>query len=90
MLRRPATTIKLTPEDILEYDDTIVNEEHDKEKSQQMDSRFFHDQILQEHNSSSIDMIHNFKGTAANQSPKHVVPTREERIGVNMNPNTTN
>lgn len=24
MLRRPATTIKLTPEDILEYDDSVL------------------------------------------------------------------
>lgn len=31
MLRRPATTIKLTPEDVLEYDDSVAEQKSQNE-----------------------------------------------------------
>ncbi|ODV81933.1 uncharacterized protein CANTADRAFT_3988 [Suhomyces tanzawaensis NRRL Y-17324] len=46
MLRRQATTIKLTPEDILEYDDSLAQKQLQRQQEQQKDQA--HRSILQE------------------------------------------
>lgn len=44
MLRRPATTIKLSPEDILEYDESLKQQQQQQQQEQQQQ------QDTQEHN----------------------------------------
>ncbi|KAK6466064.1 hypothetical protein DFJ63DRAFT_333443 [Scheffersomyces coipomensis] len=84
MLRRPATTIRLTPEDILEYDDTLAQQQHEKQQQeqlqlQQQQQQQHHDQQQQlqqqeQINSSGIDLNQSFKPPASD--------ARNSRIGV--------
>lgn len=68
MLRRPATTIKLTPEDILEYDDA-------KAVASDSNSTFANNSQLQEHPSDADSSSLSFKDLNA-------VRAREDRLGV--------
>ncbi len=86
MLRRPATTIRLTPEDILEYDDALAQQKYQQQlelqqqQQQQQQQHFHNDHGLQEQiNNSSNDLNASFKATA---------PSRDARIGVNRKPST--
>lgn len=54
MLRRPATEIKLTPEDILEYDDSLVQDHSHNDKLAQQSE-------LQEQINNSSELITEFK-----------------------------
>ncbi|KAK6458158.1 anaphase-promoting complex, subunit CDC26 [Scheffersomyces xylosifermentans] len=76
MLRRPATTIKLTPEDVLEYDDTLAHQQAQQvqqslqQQQQQQQQSYSHDQILQEQiNTSSGDIAPTFKPTVPLNHP---------------------
>ncbi|KAG2733217.1 hypothetical protein G9P44_004207 [Scheffersomyces stipitis] len=78
MLRRPATTIKLTPEDILEYDDSLAQQQ---QPQVQQNTSFSHEQLLQEQiNNSTNEIVPPYK-------PTEQQPTRDDRIGVNQNNN---
>ncbi|KAK6203305.1 uncharacterized protein RJT21DRAFT_125779 [Scheffersomyces amazonensis] len=74
MLRRPATSIKLTPEDVLEYDDYLsLQQQHMNERIQQQQ------QIQQQHqqhlaNSSNLQEQHDNSGID--------IDVRNSRIGV--------
>lgn len=71
MLRREATTIRLSPEDILEYDDSVAQQQKQKQElqqgqeqsiPQQNPSDFSPPNILQEQiNNSSRSIIPDFK-----------------------------
>lgn len=72
MLRRPATVIKLTPEDVLEYDDSLMSKEaHSHDGNSQVQQNQEH--MLQEQINNSSELIQDYK------------ETRDERIGVNRN-----
>lgn len=72
MLRRPATVIKLTPEDVLEYDDSLLSKEaHSLDGNSQVQQNQEH--MLQEQINNSSELIQEYK------------ETRDERIGVNRN-----
>lgn len=74
MLRRPATTIKLTPEDILEYDDQMKEEAAKKEKQDHENAG----NILQEHvDKQGLELRYD----ALSMAPEKV-KNKDERIGV--------
>lgn len=73
MLRRPATSIKLTPEDILEYDDALeLQHQEEVLKSEQQ----LNDVILQEQVSNSSEVHYKPESTV----PPHQLKTRDDRI----------
>lgn len=73
MLGRPATTIKLTPEDVLEYDDSLTTED-----------QFSIQGRLQEKNFSQEQMAFRRQSLADEHQRESAKkkPTRDERIGV--------
>lgn len=82
MLRRPATTIKLTPEDILEYDDDL--ERSALEKQRELAREMEQDQKQQEQGPNQQEQISsagivNYKGIGVTNV------SRDERIGVRRN-----
>ncbi|CUM64692.1 uncharacterized protein PRCAT00002301001 [Priceomyces carsonii] len=80
MLRRPATTIKLTPEDILEYDDSLEKQKEESKESQEKSNL-----ILQEQVNDSNHDFKDTKGMLGTILPQAVGQTRDDRIGVNRN-----
>lgn len=77
MLRRPATTIKLTPEDVLEYDDNLLDQQSSQNHTQQLHDQT-NDFILQEQMNTSN--IHN---NSSNDIAKE--QSKDERIGAIRN-----
>lgn len=83
MLRRPATTIKLTPEDILEYDESAHQQQvHQEQERHQFDQ-------FQEHQSDPDSSNLSFKESSHINNQNSVNPplNRDERIGVTRNQN---
>lgn len=84
MLRRPATTIKLTPEDILEYDDTLMDQQNVQlqyhQKQHQHDDFILQEQINTNNNNNNSNINNNIHQdmTAKDQS-------KDERIGIVRN-----
>ncbi|KAK7678237.1 hypothetical protein QCA50_018809 [Cerrena zonata] len=77
MLRRPATTIKLTPEDILEYDESAHQQQvHQEQERHQFDQ-------FQEHQSDPDSSNLSFKESSHINNQNSVNPplNRDERIG---------
>ncbi|CAX41160.1 conserved hypothetical protein [Candida dubliniensis CD36] len=100
MLRREATTIRLSPEDILEYDDSVAQQKQKQEQqsipSQQNPSDFSPHNILQEQiNNSSHSIIPDFKEETGSihqrsrasqqQQQQQLQQSRDERIGIHRN-----
>jgi len=91
MLRRPATTIKLTPEDILEYDDDF--ERNSLEKQRELAREMEQEQKLHQQSQHlqpqhqgpnrqeqiASEGLVNYKGIGV------MSVTRDERIGVRRN-----
>lgn len=89
MLRRPATTIKLSPEDILEYDESL-KQKLELEQQQQQHSINELSQyspqtlILQEQIGGSSDIMQGYKQSSSiNQQAGN--QSRDDRIGVRKN-----
>mmetsp|Transcript_1774 Transcript_1774/g.1926 ORF Transcript_1774/g.1926 Transcript_1774/m.1926 type:complete len:80 (+) Transcript_1774:20-259(+) len=78
MLRRPATTIKLTPEDVLEYDDGLLDPQNSHHQFQQLHDQNQNDFILQEQMNTNIHNNSSNEITAKEQS-------KDDRIGVTRN-----
>lgn len=73
MLGRPATTIKLTPEDVLEYDDSLTTEEQFTMQGKLQQKGFPQEQMAFGRQS--------FNDEHQRESAKKK-PTKDERIGV--------
>lgn len=92
MLRRDATTIKLSPEDILEYDESIEQQKQRQQKNHQLvqghhnPSDFTPRNILQEQmNNSSHDIMPDYKEESSSilqRSRNNQQSSRDERIGI--------
>ncbi|KAK6882231.1 hypothetical protein K4I79_001591 [Candida tropicalis] len=92
MLRRDATTIKLSPEDILEYDESIEQQKQRQQKNHQSvqghhnPSDFTPRNILQEQmNNSSHDIMPDYKeesSSISQRSRNNQQSSRDERIGI--------
>ncbi|CAI5760480.1 unnamed protein product [Candida verbasci] len=80
MLRREATTIKLSPEDILEYDDSIQKSDKQQQQQQQQQNSedFGSNSILQEQFMNNSNEF--VKEGTSNKSV-----SRNDRIGVQRN-----
>lgn len=80
MLRRPATTIKLTPEDILEYDESVA-----KQQEQPVGQQQILNSELQESDADTSNISFKDSSYLYNQNPPpiQVTRSRDERIGVN-------
>lgn len=88
MLRRDATTIKLSPEDILEYDDTVQQKKQSQQQPQgnHNPSEFTPRNILQEQmNNSSHNNMPDYKEGSSSllqRSRINQQASRDERIGI--------
>ena len=92
MLRRDATTIKLSPEDILEYDESIEQQKQRQQKNHQLvqghhnPSDITPRNILQEQmNNSSHDIMPDYKEESSSilqRSRNNQQSSRDERIGI--------
>ncbi|RCK57258.1 hypothetical protein Cantr_06796 [Candida viswanathii] len=93
MLRRDATTIKLSPEDILEYDESIEQQKQRQQQTIQQQlqdhrnpSDFTPHNILQEQiNNSSHDIMSDYKEESSSILQRSRItqqPSRDERIGI--------
>lgn len=82
MLRRPATTIKLTPEDILEYDELVA-----KQQEQPVGQQQILNSELQESDADTSNISFKDSSYLYNQNPPpiQVTRSRDDRIGVNRN-----
>ncbi|KAL6454239.1 hypothetical protein SBY92_003700 [Candida maltosa Xu316] len=98
MLRREATTIKLSPEDILEYDESRETQKQQQQQQQQANdleqqqnslSDFTPRTILQEQiNNSSQEIVSDFKEESSSvyqRSRPIRQSSRDERIGIQRN-----
>ncbi|KAG7663010.1 uncharacterized protein J8A68_003479 [[Candida] subhashii] len=88
MLRRPATTIKLSPEDILEYDESLKQKLELQQQQQQSINELSQyspqTSILQEQIGGSSDMMQGYKQSSSiNQQAGN--QSRDDRIGVRKN-----
>lgn len=83
MLRRPATTIKLTPEDILEYDELVAKQQEQPVGQLQI----LNNDQFQESDADSSNISFKDSSYLYNQNPPpiQVTRTRDERMGVNRN-----
>lgn len=72
MLRRPATVIKLTPEDVLEYDDSLMSKESQSQDGNNQEQQH-QEHVLQEQINNSSELIQDYKDS------------RDDRIGLNRN-----
>ncbi len=78
MLRRPATTIKLTPEDVLEYDDSLLDQQNSQHHFQQLHDQNHNDSILQEQMNTNIHNNSSNEIATKEQS-------KDDRIGATRN-----
>lgn len=78
MLRRPATTIKLTPEDVLEYDDSLLNQQNSQHHFQQLHDQNHNDFTLQEQMNTNIHNNSSSEIATKEQS-------KDDRIGATRN-----
>ncbi|EGW30466.1 uncharacterized protein SPAPADRAFT_63295 [Spathaspora passalidarum NRRL Y-27907] len=97
MLRRPATKIRLSPEDILEYDESLQRQQEQEQLQLQQKQQQEEQYKQQQQNSSSIlqeqintnDFLSgmNYKSgsSSVGTSSKQPSQSRDERIGVRKN-----